>query len=368
MRGRAVQKQDPRSGARAPTTAHTPANGSHVENYDAGEPVISVPAPQDSRTRPRMTAPTPTAPRGIHVSSINYNGVTWVDVVHPTETEIEWLQRNYGFHPLHLDDTLSKIQRPKIDDADDYTFIVMHFPVYSKLVRVTTASEVDIFVGPSYVITVHMGNLKPLVRLFKQCAEEPEVRARVMGRSVGYLLYNVVDKLVDYCFPILNKIDQNIEQIEDEIFEARVRHIVQEISIIRRDIISFRRIVKPLIPVLGSLERKTRPFLHEDMEEYFGDISDHLSKIWDTLEDYKEVIEGLSDTLNSLTSNRTNEIIRVLTIISVIILPLTLISGIYGMNITLPLEKYPLAFEIVIASMVGVIIAMLAFFRWRKWI
>ena len=125
-------------------------------------------------------------------------------------------------------------------------------------------------------------------------------------------------------------------EIEWSAFEEKVRKTVYEISIVRRDIIAFRRIIKPLMPVISSLERKTRPFLQEDMEEYFGDISDHLSKIWDTLEDYKEVIEGLSDTVNSLTSNRINEIIKVLTIISVILLPLTVISGIYGMNIPLP--------------------------------
>jgi magnesium transporter len=191
-----------------------------------------------------------------------------------------------------------------------------------------------------------------------------------MGRSSGFLLYLIIDKLVDYCFPILNKIDANIEQVEDQIFEDKVRRTVLDISIIRRDIIAFRRIVKPLIPVIGSLERKSRPVLEEEMEEYFGDISDHLSKIWDTLEDYKEVIEGLSDTINSLTSNRINDIIKILTIMSVILLPLTLISGIYGMNIGLPGADlpYPYAFMIVLGIMLAVIVTMLAFFRWRKWI
>lgn len=336
----------------------------------AMQPVVTMPAPSDMRTRPRAATPASPTPRALNVRSIVHGGITWVDIVHPGETEIEWLRRNYDFHPLHLDDTLSKIQRPKIDDTDDYTFIVMHFPVYSRLVRVTSPSEVDIFVGPNYVITAHQGNLKPLIRFFNQCAEDTGQREKVMGRTVGYLLYQILDKLVDYCFPILNKIDSNIEQIEDEIFEEKVRQTVFEISIVRRDIISFRRTIKPLMPVVGSLERKHRPFLEEeDMEEYFGDIHDHLNKIWDQLEDYKEVIEGLSDTIGSLTNNRINEIIKVLTIISVILLPLTLISGIYGMNLQgLPAADHPYAFEIVMGGMVLVIIGMLAFFRWRKWI
>ena len=147
-----------------------------------------------------------------------------------------------------------------------------------------------------------------------------------------------------------------------------MRQTIYEISIIRRDVIAFRRIIKPLIPVIGSLERKQRPFLHEDMQEYFGDISDHLSKIWDTLEDFKEVIEGLSDTMNSLTNNRTNDIIKVLTIISVFLLPLTVISGIYGMNVNLPIQQHDLAFEIIIGFMILVVATMFAFFKWKKWI
>ncbi len=334
------------------------------------QPVVSLPAAPTARTRPKSAAPAPTVTmsRSRNIRQITHANMTWVDIVHPGEAEIEWLRQNYNFHPLHLDDTLSKIQRSKIDDRDDYTFMVMHFPVYSKLVRVTTASEVDIFVGTNYLITAHTGGLKPLSRLFSQCAENPAFREATLGRSTGYLFYQIIDRLIDYCFPILNKIDLNIEQVEDEIFEEKVRHTIQEISLIRRDIISFRRVIKPLIPVISSLERKRRPVFGEEMEEYFGDLADHLSKIWDTLEDFKEVIEGLSDTSNSLTSSRINEIIKVLTLISVILLPLTLISGIFGMNINLPADDHPFAFEIVMGVMLAVILSMLALFRWRRWI
>ncbi|HKP52696.1 MAG TPA: magnesium/cobalt transporter CorA [Chloroflexia bacterium] len=358
-----------RSTRRAPIAG---GNGTPASSASA-HAVVPMPAPAETRTRPRGAVPaTPAVPavgaaRASHIRTIAHRGLTWVDITHPGESEIEWLRRNYGFHPLHLDDTVSKIQRPKIDDDDDYTFIVMHFPVYSKLVRVTTPSEVDLFVGANYLITVHAGTLRPLVRLFSQCLEDPKARDAIMGRSSGYLLYQVVDKLVDNCFPILNKIDQNIEQAEDQIFEDKVRKTILEISIIRRDVIAFRRIIKPLIPVVASLERKQRPFLNEEMEEYFGDISDHLSKIWDTLEDYKEVIEGLSDTITSLTNNRINEIIKVLTMISVILLPLTLISGICGMNIWLPFADNPFAIGVVIGVMVVIALAMLAFFKSRKW-
>src|SRR5438067_9632220 len=237
-----------------------------IESSSAKQPVVPMPAPSDMRTRPRGAAPAPATPRALNIRSITHGSLTWIDIVHPGEAEIEWLRRHYNFHPLHLDDTLSKIQRPKIDDEDDYTFIVMHFPVYSKLVRITTPGEVDIYVGSNYIITAHAGNLKPLVRFFSQCHDDPQARAAAMGRSTGYLLYQIVDKLVDYCFPILNKIDTNIEQVEDEIFETNVRRTIQEISLTRRDVIAFRRVIKPLIPVITSLERKQRPVFQEDME------------------------------------------------------------------------------------------------------
>ena len=145
----------------------------------------------------------------------------------------------------------------------------------------------------------------------------------------------------------LNKIDQNIEQVEDMIFSENARQTVQEISLIRRDIIAFRRVIKPQIAVIASLDRRAvalRHLLGEDLSEYFSDLNDHLAKIWDTLEDYKDVIEGLSDTYNSLTNTRINDVIKVLTILSVILLPLTLVSGIYGMNFAvLPAPSIPTA-------------------------
>lgn len=306
--------------------------------------------------------------RKLNLQTVRHGKITWVNIERPTKDEIEWLRQNYPFHPLHLDDCLSKIQRPKIDEHEEYLFIVLHFPVFNKMARVTVASEVDIFVGPDYFVTVHAGDIKPLRRMFQESLGSPTVRQELMGKSTGYLLYRVVDRLVDYCFPILNKIDANIEAVEDTIFEEDVRQTVRDISMIRRDIINFRRIIKPQIPVIASLEHKEMPFLQEDLEAYFGDISDHVAKIWDILEDYKEVVEGLADTNDSLTSYRLNEVMKILTTISVIILPMTLVSGIYGMNIQLPFMEHPMAFLMVVGFMVVMAVGMLFYFRKKGWV
>jgi magnesium transporter len=182
------------------------------------------------------------------------------------------------------------------------------------------------------------------------------------------LLYYIVDRLVDYCIPIIDRMSERIEHIEDIIFESSGLAVVQEISIVRRDLIALRRIIKPQISVVSQLEHRDLPFVRGEIDVYFGDISDHLAKIWDSLEDEKEVLEGLSSTFDSLASHRLNGIIKTLTIISVIILPLTLITGIFGMNVPLPYESSELALFAICAVMITTIVGMLLLFRVRKWL
>lgn len=303
-----------------------------------------------------------------NINSITCQKLTWVNIERPTELETNYLAQNYPFHPLDLDDCLSKIQLPKIDEYEGYLFMVFHFPVFNPQARVTTPSQVSIFLGEDYLVTLHLGDLKPLVSLFKSCQTSERAREENMGRSPGYLLYLILDRLVNYCFPILNKTGENIEAVEERIFGERPRGTVREVAILRRDIISYRRIIKPQTEVVELLEQKEWPILKEDPDVYFGDIADHVRKIRDTLDDYKEVVEGLSDTNNTLTSFRTNEVIRVLTIISTIMLPLTLVASVLGMNIyPMPIEN-PAAFAGIMVAMVGIIVGMLAFFRARRWI
>lgn len=272
-----------------------------------------------------------------NIHSITERKLTWFYIEKPTSSEVEFLAQRFHFHPLDLDDILSRIQRPKIDEYEDYLFMVLHFPVFDKQNHITRASEVDIFIGENYVVTVHCsGDLKPLAKFFQECETKKESRERYLGRSSGFLLYHILDRLGIYCFPILDKITQNIEDIEDVIFDKTVPQTVRQISLLRRDLISFRRVIHPQIAVIETLEREEYPFFKEDQEIYFGDIADHIRRIWDGLEECKEVIEGLSDTSNWLTSHRIQEIMRILTIIMGLLAPPTLIASIYGMNIPLP--------------------------------
>jgi magnesium transporter len=302
------------------------------------------------------------------MSTVTENKVSWINIVDPSQEDIAHLRRYYPFHPLDLEDCLSSIERPKVDEYENYLFAVMHFPIYDPDAQISRISELDVFIGSGYLITLHDGELKPLLRLFEECQKDERARSKHMSRGAGQLLYGILDRTVDYVMRILTQVGNRIKRVEEKIFIEDMRHIVEEISVIRRDVIALRRIIKPQIGVVSNLERKDRPFIREGMDVYFGDIVDGFSRAWDELEDHREVIENLSSTSDSITSYRINETMRALTVISVLLMPLTLLAGIYGMNVALPFDKNPYAFYGLIGFMVALIVGLVLWFRSRKWI
>ncbi len=304
----------------------------------------------------------------LNLESLTWGDLSWVNIDSPTRRECEYLEQNFPFHPLNLDDLLSRLPRPKMDEYKDHLFIVLHFPFWNREQQAIISSELNIFIGENYVVTVDCtGNLKTLAKFFKVCQSDEESRRENFSQGSAYLLYRTIDRLVDYCLPILNKIGDKIERVEDVMFLERRPTIVRDISILRREVIAFRRIIWPIRAVIGGLEPKVRRFTKMDMAAYFGDLVDHVDKIWDGLDEYKEVLEGLSATRDSLATNRTNEVMRVLTIIATIFFPITLIASIWGMNVPLPFQNSNHSFLYVILIMLGIIGGMLHFFRRRRW-
>ena len=302
------------------------------------------------------------------VDILNQGRLVWVNITRPTADDINYLSQRFGFHPLDLEDCLSHIERPKIDEYDDYLFIVMHFPIYHSERQVTRPSEVDFFIGPNFLVSVHDGQLRPMQTIWEACKATVEDRQRWMGHGAGRLLYNLLDRIVDYIFPMLSKVSMKIGDIEENMFTRNTRDILQQISLVRRDVIALRRVMRPQLSIIQNLEREDRPYIQEDLDVYFGDIADAFARASDSVEEYRDVIDGLAATADSVTSYRINEVMRILTVISVIMLPLTLISGIYGMNISLPFEKHPLSFIFVMGLMLLVSILMLSYFRYRRWL
>src|SRR5919106_3822211 len=336
----------------------------------------NLPRPRLRRTRAgELVAPAPPEPQAPNVEEIAAEGLRWVKIDRPGPLEQTWLEQNFDFHALDLEDVLSRNQRPKIDVYDDYLFIVLHFPIFDPAAGRLGAGELDLFVGPGFLVSIPNQPLQPVEYLFERCRQKDELRDQLFVRGSGYLLYRIVDDGFDYCFPMLRKIGNKLDVLEEEIFEGRSEEVVRDISNVKQEIINFRKVIRPQRPVLRDLERVKERYLSPemDLEIYFDDIVDAQERIWDMLENYKEVIEALEDTNESVIAHHFNDVLRVLTVLSIVFLPATLIASIWGMNVGLPGGGDPTTsstavFWIVIAAMVGFLAGMLVFFRRRGWL
>jgi magnesium transporter len=302
------------------------------------------------------------------ISELSADGLTWVHAERPGALEVSHLAERFGFHELDMEDVLSKRQRPKIDEYPEYIFVVLHFPFYDKTVRRLNAAELDVFLGPDFVITLPNVELLPVTYLFRRCEDDEELRHELFSKGSGYLLYHILDDLFDYCFPILDKIGAKLDAIEPAIFEERSEDVVRDISNAKQELIAYRKIIKPERATLRLLERSTQRFLPEELEVYFDDIVDASERIWDLLDNYKEVIESLESTNESFIFHKQQYRLQLLTAVTVILLPLTLIASVFGMNVEVPGESDMSAFWLVLGVMVALGAGLLALFRWRRWL
>jgi magnesium transporter len=324
--------------------------------------------PRIRRTRSGSRAVPAGAPAERRPLELAAGGLTWVHFDSPDADTAHELAERFGWHALDVEDVLSRRQRPKIDEYPDYLFAVLHFPVYDKAIQRLNAAELDVFLAQDYLVTLPNVALLPVTRLFHRCEEDEHLREELFAKGSGRLLYEVLDDLFDYCFPILDKIGHKLDSVEDDMFERRAEDVVRDLSNVKQEIISYRKIIKPERTTLRLLERRVERFLPEELDLYFDDIVDGAERIWDLLDNYKEVVEGLESTNESVISHRQNDVLRVLTVFSAILLPLTLLASVFGMNVAFPGNGTASAFWIVVAVMVAVGAALLGFFRWKRWI
>jgi magnesium transporter len=301
------------------------------------------------------------------ISELSADGLTWVHAERPGALEVSLLAERFGFHELDIEDVLSKRQRPKIDEYPEYIFVVLHFPFYDKTVRRLNAAELDVFLGPDFVITLPNVELLPVTYLFRRCEDDEELRGDLFSKGSGYLLYHILDDLFDYCFPILDKIGAKLDSIEPAIFEERSEDVVRDISNAKQELIAYRKIIKPERATLRLLERSTQRFLPEELEVYFDDIVDASERIWDLLDNYKEVIESLESTNESFIVHKQQYRLQLLTVVTVILLPLTLLASVFGMNVRVPGEGDMAAFWLILVIMLVLGAGLIALFRWRRW-
>jgi magnesium transporter len=271
------------------------------------------------------------------IEYVTNNGLTWIDIQKPTREKLYAIGKKYNFHELNIEDCLSEIQIPKIDKYHDHLFVILHFPIKEKGKQESTSqtSQLSIFIGSNYLVTAHQRDLKPLEDIFHMCSKSDEQRENLMGRSSGFLLHSIIDALVDDLFHILIKIVGNLHDLEDDVFNEQLA-IAKEISLLRREITLLRRIVLPLKRIMAYLTNIIQKFSEEDLTLYYDDVRDHIDEIIEVLGESKETIEIYKDTDFMLSTEKTNKILAVLTIIFTLSIPAALVGAFYGMNITLP--------------------------------
>ena len=303
------------------------------------------------------------------VSKTKFEGIEWVNIEHPEIKTMESLARKYKFHHLDIEDCFSEIQRPKIDEYDNYLFIVLHLPTEMGRERRIVQSELNIFIGQDFFITISKGN-KALREIFEYCKKKKSAREELMASGTGYLLYKVVDDLFSDCFPMMDRLSKEMNDMEKSAFDiTNQKDMLGDILVLKKDLINFRRIIVPQRALIAQLEHKNKKFLPENLEVYFDDVVDKIEKIWNNLENLKELVESLQDTNESLISHNINNVMKVLTIFSVVMLPLTFLTGLYGMNLNdLPFAESSASFLIVSGMMLGVVVTMLLFFKYKKWL
>jgi len=304
------------------------------------------------------------------IKTIKQGKLTWVNIDKVDDTVFAYLKDNYNFHHLDIEDLSTEQQTPKIDTYDDYLFIILQFPQWSAQSQSIVPHEIDMFVGENYLITIQNARSKELKNFFYRCMNNPKVKAEWMSGSSGYLLYAIIESLFHQTRPIMNKLGKDILFVEQTIFnDEQNSHIVKKLAVIRRNVLSFRRIIDPQKYLTATLSHTRKTFMEEHLSIYFDNVTDYLNKIWTISSTYQDTVSGLHVTVESLINQKTNKVIGALTVISVSLLPLTLLSGIYGMNIVgLPWAQNPKWVWAMFGIMAGIIVAIIMYMRQKKWI
>ncbi len=303
------------------------------------------------------------------INSLKIGEITWRHLNNPSEEDFEFLKDRFHFHPLDIEDCKSVNQRPKIDIYDDYYFLILHFPNFDRQNKFVKIKEVKLFWGKNYIISIEK-NPWGVSQLFDEYEEKIHNDEEVSIESSDKLLYRILEKLITESVYLLRKVGLDVELINRELLQERQVKIIERISVTRKNLILINTIFKPQLRLFQMFENgKIRGFTEdiEYMEDYWGNILDYYQKVWDMTEDYEELIEGLSQTFDSMQTNKTNDTMKILTIISSIILPLTFITGLYGMNVDLPFQSKSWAFYGLIGVMVLVGIIFIIVFKRRKW-
>jgi len=305
------------------------------------------------------------------LKEIKTKTLCWLNIANADEKEIDCLRQRYNFHPLDLEDCFKTGQRPKIEKYSDYLFLVLLFPIYNKATREIEPEEIDFFIGKDFFVTVHDNRLPPLCELNELCQLNDQAREKYLKKP-ALLLYEILNKLLSHCYPMLDHLSIDIRNVEKQIFNGQAKKIIQDVLIIRRNITDFRKIMqahKNTLKKLSDIIKQNGYLDSEKTNIYYGSLVEQTKEIWDHLESYKESIEALQKTHESLISFRLNDIMKNFTTISVIIFSMTLVATTFGIGAkNTPFVHHPWAFWIIAAVLIVVASSMWQFFKTKKWL
>ena len=275
------------------------------------------------------------------IEKIQGNGFTWIDLQNPDREDVEKLAPDYNFNELNIEDCMTKFELPKLDSYDDHFFVILQFPPLAQKIGISKNSQLSIFVGKNFLVTVHQGDLKPLVQLVQTCIlnSDKDLKNRLVGESSGDLLHEIIDALVDDLLHTSRKIIANLDEMEDNVFDES-KPVARSIALLRREINRLRRISVPLKKFVLEIAKNVKRFSDNSDDElalYFDDVIDHIDKVIETLEESRETMEIYKDTDFVLSNEKTNKVLAVLTMIFTLAIPSTVIGTFYGMNVYLSL-------------------------------
>lgn len=342
----------------------------------------------------------------MNIQTVKFKDISFINVTNPGGLELKYLKNNFGFNPLHLDDYIYKTQIPKIEIAKDYSLIVLDFPYFNlngtaptteqngsdklgflkklnptpvslPLPQFSTgekkkrilSSQIDFFVGKDYLVILHDQQLAPIDDTFSRCQKTLNNREDFMGQGPIFLAYRLIDILVDACFPVINELSTSIDKIDKELEKSSAQNTIEDISVTRRNIVVFQTMIKPMLPLFTELESGKYKELNGSMQSFWSNVLDHLQKIWDRLEDSRELIEGISSSNESLLTFRTNEIVKFLTIITSVAFPFVIVNNLYSMNVAgLPFATHAWIVPVLFIVIFIAALAILIYFKIRRWI
>ncbi len=300
---------------------------------------------------------------------VKHENITWIDIENPSKTDINYIRENFDVHPLAVEEFMTPTYRARATKYSNCLFLTIHIPLFDIEKRTTYASEVDILLTKSHLITGHTKNIYQLDKLFDSLQNSEGKRRTYMIHSTAHLLYEVFKLLTESCFPRIDHVTRHIDRIQEGIFNGKERTMVREISVVKRDILNFRRTLMPQRSIIESIITQSNGTVPKEIKPYYHDLIGTNVRLWNDLESAKETIISLEKTNNSLLSEKINYRMRIITVFSVLWIPVTIYLSIFNLNITnMPLKNNPFAFFIHLSVLFIISAITFIVFKLAKWI